>query len=139
MDWIYNFKPFEPPADAVGFVYCIYRNDTCKTYIGKKTLVKSITRPPLKGKTRKRRSKVESDWRTYWGSNKPLQDEVAELGEDKFTRQVLRVCYSKSEMSYYEAKYQFEYDVLLKPEEFYNEWISVKTTRSHLRKLKAED
>ena len=112
-----------------GFVYIIKNLQTDKKYIGKKTLTFKKTKV-VKGK--KKKYTVESDWRDYWGSCEELKEDVKVYGELNFRREILRFCRSKSELSYWEAKYQFEYDVLYKPNEFYNAWIFVKVRRSHL-------
>lgn len=54
------------------------------------------------------------------------------IGNENFRREILRLCKTKSEMSYYEAKYQFETDCLMKPNEYYNGWIAVKVRRNQL-------
>ena len=76
---------------------------------------------------------VDSDWKTYHGSNLELNEQVKANGDGGFTRTILKLCKSKSECSYWEAKYQFEYDVLLS-DEYYNSWISVRVTKKHLTK-----
>lgn len=73
----------------------------------------------------KRRSIVESQWRDYYGSNDIIKGLVAEGYENRFKRRILMLCKDKWDLSYYEAKLQFNYDVLLK-EEFYNGYVSVK-------------
>ena len=65
----------------------------------------------------------------YTEGSEDLKADVAALGEDKFSREILRYCNSKNELSYYEAKYQFEYDVLLDENKWYNGWISVKVRK----------
>lgn len=68
--WTYKNRPVTDD-DAEGyeaFVYIITNNVTGRRYIGKKILLRKVTRKPLKGKTRKRHSKVKSDWETYFGS-----------------------------------------------------------------------
>ena len=85
-----------------------------KKYIGKKFFWKPKILPPLKGKKRKRRSIVESDWKKYYGSNAELQDLVEQSGPDNFNREILKLCKTKGECSYYEMKYQFIFYVLLK-------------------------
>jgi hypothetical protein len=52
-----------------------------------------------------------------------------------FHREILRLCQSKSECSYFEAKLQFQYDVLLS-DEYYNGWIMARCRRAHLKKIK---
>ena len=108
-------------------------------YVGKKLAKFRKTRPPLKGKINKRRSKVESDWRDYWGSSDHLQKDVEKLGEEKFTREILHYCPSRGVASYLEAREQFERRVL-ETDEYYNGIINVRVGGSKLLKeaLKAK-
>lgn len=131
--WTWRGKPYEPAEDHTDFVYRITRLDTGRSYVGKKRLSKAVTRPPLKGRVRKRRSRAESDWRAYWGSNEELQAEVAELGPEAFRREVVRPCRSKTEATYHEARLQLTLDVLLRPDRFYNSFVGCKIHRSHTR------
>ena len=54
----------------------------------------------------------EADWQNYWGSNKPLLEEL-KSGKDKFTREILMICPSKKLLTYWEAAFQIKLDVLL--------------------------
>jgi hypothetical protein len=101
--------------------------------VGKKLAKFKKTRPPLKGRINKRRSKVESDWRDYWGSSDHLLADVAELGEDKFTREILYICNTRGVMSYLEAREQFERRVL-ESDEYYNGIINVRVGGSRILK-----
>ena len=109
----------EIPEDAFGFIYEITNITNSKKYIGKKQMVRKIRRNPLKGKKRKRIDFVESDWKTYTGSSDALNIDIATLGLDQFVFKILKFCGSKFELSYFEAKMQFEKDVLLS-EDYYN-------------------
>ena len=137
MTWIFEEKIIETlPEDVVGFVYMITNQLTGRKYIGKK-LAKfkkiRLKTSRLKNDTKKKskiRYEIDSDWQTYYGSNTVLSEEVKTTGSENFNRQILRYCYSKNELNYWEAKYQFDYGVLL-GNDWYNEWISVK-----VRKLK---
>jgi hypothetical protein len=136
MLWLFENTHVEIlPEDCVGFVYCITNNISGRKYIGKKLSKFSKTTykiVKLKNGTKKRkkiRSKVDSDWQDYYGSSDELKKDVELLGIDKFTREVLKYCKSKTELSYYEAKYQFDNDVLLDKVKWYNAWISVKVRR----------
>ena len=115
-------------GDSYGFVYLITNVVDGKKYVGKKLFWSSKTKMVKK---KKKRFKVESDWASYFGSNKELQEDVERLGHESFTREILRLCRSKGECSYYEAKLQFEKDVLTS-DEYYNSWIMVKVHKNHL-------
>jgi hypothetical protein len=137
MTWYYKDKPFisDMIENNVGFVYEItdLRND--KIYIGKKGLKSRRRLPPLKGKNRRRIKIVETDWQTYYGSSEQVKALVEEFGPDKFYRKIIRLCKTKSEMSYYEAKRQFETDCLLETNKYYNEFIGCKINRRHLIRI----
>ena len=107
------------PENAYGFIYEIVNTTNHKKYIGKKQMVRKIRRNPLKGKKRKRIDYIESDWKTYTGSSDALNSDIASQGIDKFVFKILKFCDSKFELSYFEAKMQFEKDVLLN-EDYYN-------------------
>lgn len=126
MQWTYQGKPVEEiPEGIIGFVYLITNLSNNKKYIGKKLAQFKKTRPPLKGKKRKRRTTVESDWRTYWGSSDKLNADVEQLGTENFTREILYFCSSRAELSYLEAKLQFDRRVL-ETDEYYNGIINVR-------------
>lgn len=115
-----------------GFVYLITNSITGKMYIGKKMLTFKKTKTVKK---KKKKFVVESDWKDYYGSNAELNELVEKQGKHNFKREILRLCKSRAECSYYEAREQFIRDVLLKPEYYYNSWISCRTRREHLKKL----
>ena len=132
MQWTYKGKSIETlPEDCEAFVYLITNTTNNKKYIGKKLAKFKKTRPPLKGKKNKRRSKVESDWKDYWGSSDHLQQDVQELGEDKFTREILYYCESRGIASYLEAREQFERRVL-ETDDYYNGIINVRVGGSKI-------
>jgi len=124
--WYYNDKPVdELPEGTVGFVYLITNLTNNRKYIGKKLASFRKTKPPLKGRKNKRRTTVESDWRTYFGSSDELNIDVEQLGTDNFKREILFYCGSKSELSYVEAREQFNHKVL-ESDEYYNGHIRVR-------------
>jgi hypothetical protein len=132
--WLYKNEPFtEPPEEYQGFVYMIEEKDTNKKYIGKKFFWKPKTLPITKTRKRRVRTRVESDWKDYFGSSKEVQQLVEQKGKSNYNRVILKLCRTKGECSYYEAKMQFEYDVLLR-DDFYNEFIGCKIHSKHLRK-----
>ena len=130
MTWTYQGKEVEElPQDVVGFVYIITNTTNDRQYIGKKLAKFSRSRPPLKGKKNKRRTKVESDWRDYYGSSDELNEDIAQLGKDSFKREILFYCYSKGECSYIEAREQFRHRVL-ESDDWYNGHIRVRVHKS---------
>ena len=131
--WVYNDKEFnETPDEFQGFVYMVTEKDTGKKYSGKKFFWKPKILPITKTRKRRVRTRAESDWREYYGSNKEVQSLVESKGKDNYKREILRLCRTKGECSYYEAKLQFQYDVLLS-DEFYNEFIGCKIHAKHIR------
>ena len=131
--WLFENKEITSDIieNYIGFVYCITNNVTGKKYIGKK-LFKNTRRTKVKGKSRRKITIKESDWKDYWGSNKVLQEDVKTLGEYKFERVILKLCKTKGECNYWEAKYQMQYEVL-ESDSWYNDWIMVKVHRSHIK------
>ena len=139
MIWTYQQQPLEEiPEGYIGFVYLITNLNTGQKYIGKKLAQFKKTRPPLKGKKLKRRTTVESDWRDYWGSSERLQADVNTLGPENFTREILYLCKSKAEMSYLEAREQFERRVL-ETDDYYNGIINVRVGGSNILRQRLEE
>lgn len=126
MSWTYQGKIIEEiPNEYEGFVYLITNLTNNKKYIGKKLAKFKTTKPPLKGKKNKRRGFKESDWKDYWSSSDKLQEDVKTLGEENFTREILYFCKSRAEMSYIEAREQFDRRVL-ETDDYYNGIIDVR-------------
>ena len=136
MSWIYNKEKItnitQLPKQVMGFVYIINHIPSNKSYVGKKFLV--FTRKQKLGKKelkifegqkgRPPKFKIvskESDWKTYWSSNKQLVELVKNEPKENFERIILRFATSKKELTYFETKYQFVYEVLEKPDEFFND------------------
>jgi hypothetical protein len=111
--------------DAFGFIYEICCLPLNKKYIGKKQCVSKIKRKPLKGKTRNRIEQKQSDWKTYTGSSKDLNEDIEKYGKDSFTFTILDWGGSKWELGYKEIKQQIEQDVILS-ESFYNGILNVR-------------
>ena len=125
----------EDIKDNFGFVYLITHNPTGRKYIGKKFFTKAATRQ-VKGKRKKIRK--SSDWEKYWGSNKKLQEEVKLNGEDNYTREILHLCKTRSECSYWETFEIFNRHALMS-DAYYNEWVSCKIRKDHVIKHSTED
>ena len=139
MTWYYQGNPIEQlPENCVGFVYIITNLDNQRQYIGKKlakfSRIKRKTVKLKNGNKRKKkiRSKVESDWQTYYGSSPNLTEDVVKLGTERFHREILYFCSSKAECSYIEAREQFSRRVL-ESDAWYNGHIQCRVHGSHIR------
>lgn len=81
---------------------------------------------------KKKKISISSDWESYWSSSELLKNDVEKFGENNFKRTILKICKTKSECNYWEAYYQFNYEVLLHPDDWYNEWIFVRVRRNQI-------
>ena len=134
MTWYYhNTTVSEIPEGAIGFVYLITNTTNNRKYIGKKLAQFKRSRKPLKGRVNKRRYTVESDWQEYYGSSDALSADVELLGKDKFKREIIFWCASKSELSYIEAREQFAHKVL-ESKDWYNGHIQVRVHQKGILK-----
>ena len=137
ISWTYKGKVVkELPEDCEAFVYLITNLINHKKYVGKKLAKFKTTKNPLKGRKNKRRGTKESDWRTYWGSNSHLVDDVLRLGEHRFTREILHYCPSRGVASYIEAQEQFDRKVL-ETDDYYNGHIRVRIHGSGILREKS--
>jgi Putative endonuclease segE, GIY-YIG domain len=139
MTWLYESKQIEElPHDCVGFVYMITNNTSGRRYIGKKlakfskTTYKVVKLKNGNKKKKKFRSKIDSDWQLYYGSNDQLNKDIEELGSSNFTREILFYCRSKAECSYVEAREQFAHKVL-ESDAWYNGQIVCRIHSSHIK------
>lgn len=129
-DWEYDGVPYTENIDEfIGFVYNIVNINTNRQYIGKKYFYSQKSKI-VKGK--KKRFKIESNWKEYYGSNEELLNDVKEYGSENFKRIILHLCESKAECTYLESKEQFERKVL-ESDDYYNGWIMCRVRQSHLR------
>jgi hypothetical protein len=140
MSWTYqNEIVVTLPEECVGFVYLITNVISGRMYIGKKlakfakTSYKVVKLKNGAKKKKKIRSKIDSDWRDYYGSNLELNVDVLKLGKENFTREILYYCTSKAQCSYIEAREQFTHKVL-ESKDYYNGQISVRVHGSHILK-----
>lgn len=129
--WLYEGKEFEEvPPKIIGFVYRITNTLDGREYIGKKLFTFAKSR---RVKGRRKKTRTESDWREYFGSNKELLADVGLHGRESFIRDILFLCETRGQCNYYEAYLQFSLRVLEHPEKYYNEQIRVRVHRSHLK------
>ena len=139
MSWLFESTLVESlPEDCVGFVYLITNTVSGRKYIGKKlakfskTTVRTVKLKNGTKKKKKIRSKIDSDWQLYYGSNDELKKDIQTLGSEKFIREILYYCTSKAQCSYIEAREQFRHKVL-ESDAYYNGQISVRVHGSHIK------
>jgi hypothetical protein len=135
-NWIYRDKEITSindfNKDVMGFVYATTHIPSGKKYIGKKFLVhtqkRKLGKKELKifegQKGRPPKFKVvskESNWKTYFGSNKQLLELLKTEDKDNFKREILHLCTSKKSLTYQETKFQFCMEVLENPDEYFND------------------
>ena len=129
------------PENCIGFVYKITNIKTGKFYIGKKSLFSNVKKKLTKkelaeysGPGRKPTKKLvtsESNWLDYWGSNKGILQEIKEEGTDNFRKEILKFCFNKKQLTYWEVHFQCVNEVLL-TEKSYNDNVLAKFFRKDL-------
>jgi hypothetical protein len=129
------------PENCVGFVYKITNIKTGKFYIGKKSLYsntkKKLTKKEIaehEGPGRKPSSKrviKESNWLTYWGSNKTILEEIKADGVEDFRKEILKFCFNKKQLTYWEVHFQCVEGVLFS-DKSYNDNVLAKFFRRDL-------
>jgi hypothetical protein len=122
--WTYKGKVFgelDIPNNAIGFIYSMTAIIDGKSvaYIGKKNFFANIKRPlgkkALAVTTDKRLKKyklvIRPDFLNYYSSNAVLKQ--AHKQGVTIKREILKICYSSMELTYYECKYLFCNDCIL--------------------------
>lgn len=141
MTWYYKGEIFEPTEENLkewaGFVYVITDKSNNKKYIGKKFFWSKKTLPPLKGKTRKRRKVVISDWQDYYGSSDYVKQLLLEHGKDNFEREIIHLCKTRGEAGYLEMYEQVTRHALIS-DEYMNGIIQARIHRNHIKNISVE-
>jgi hypothetical protein len=105
--------------EYIGYIYITLHIPTGRQYIGKKNFFHTLNKklgkkelaeiPVTRGKRPSKKSVTkESDWKTYYGSS----TEVKSLPKDEMTRYILKLCKTSKQLTYWETKYLFQYNVL---------------------------
>lgn len=124
----------EDCCKILGFVYEIKNLVTGKMYIGQTKTVDIVKRKytkkqkvedPSIGRKSVYYMLYERDWKNYWGSSGKLKEDIETYGEEQFQRTVLKVCYSKAELRYWETQIQFERNVFIL-DIYYNEEANIR-------------
>jgi hypothetical protein len=131
MSWVYKGEVFNDskiPEGALGFIYEMEAiiDGKAVRYVGKKnfysTTKKKFGVKALANMEDKRAKKytiqVKTNYQNYYSSNKVLQD--AHKAGVIIKRFMVRICFSKTELTYHETKFQFVREVLEK-EEYLNQ------------------
>jgi len=109
-------EKFEP--ESFGFIYLITNIKNNRKYIGKKQLQFKKSRR-LKSRKNRKVSYSESDWKTYTGSCRELNEDIEKYGKENFTFEILMFCKNKWELGYEEIKLQIQNEVI-KNKQYYN-------------------
>jgi len=131
--WLFEGKVItsidDMPEGTYGFIYEVVHIPTKSRYIGKKVLYfernKKLGKKEtealklerkqkgLKGRTPSKKKVIkESDWKTYYGSQKEIKNLVKEGKPGDFSREILQFVPNKKLLTYYETKYLFVREVL---------------------------
>ena len=107
--WTYDGEIFDSDhiQDHFGFVYHLYCRETGRSYIGRKYFWSF-----RKQGGKSRRTKMESDWKRYYGSCPELKRDVDLWGKERFNRVILSLHKTKGECNYEETKQLFLNNVL---------------------------
>ena len=126
------------PKSFIGFIYLIITY-TGKRYIGKKNFYTKRKRKFGKKESTlitDKRKKLwehvikESDWKTYVGSNKELQKDIAK--GVKYDKYIIDYARSKKQLSYKETK-QLYINEVLESDNFYNDNIEGRFFRKDVK------
>lgn len=135
-NWLYENKEINSiedfPTDTFGYIYIVTHVPSGVSYLGKKSLYHNVKRKLTKKElaempvTRGRKVltevvKKESDWKTYFGSAKPILALIKDGKQEEFTRQILQLVPNKKLLTYYECKYMFTHGVLENPDKWFND------------------
>lgn len=148
--WIHKTLPVlsieNMPEKTYGFIYKVTHIPTGKKYIGKKVLYfernKKLGKKELailseerkaqglRGRTPlKKKVTTESDWKTYFGSQKEILTLVKNGKSEDFKREILQYVPDKKQLTYYECKYLFINGVLETRNDYINDNILGKFFR----------
>ena len=142
-NWLYKDKKMECledfPKETYGFIYITIHEPSGKSYLGKKVLYhnvkKKLTKKELAEQTGRGRkpttitTQKESDWKTYYGSAKPILELIKQGKQKDFSRKILCMVNNKKLLTYYECKYLFQLGVLENSDEWINDNILGKFFR----------
>ena len=141
--WLLEGKPYDPkfediPSEYVGFVYRITDTETGEMYIGQKRFRKTKTLPITKTRKRRKRTLVESDWRSYYSSSTTIKENVVAGHTDRYKREILSFGYSKGDLNFLELKEQMDNNVLF-DDTYLNGILNARIHKKHISKNLKEE
>jgi hypothetical protein len=125
--WLYKDKLISTlediPEGVNGFIYITTHTPTGKKYLGKKSLYHTLNKklgkkelleqPTTRGRTKTTKQITkESDWKTYYGSEESIKKLIKDGKSHELSREIIHFTSTKKQLTYFECKYQFIYDVL---------------------------
>ena len=135
INWFYQGKEIKSINDcepnALGFIYEITNLSNNKRYLGRKT----IRKPNYTSGINKGKSKGNYVFTTYCGSSKSLLEDIKR--GNTYKKEIIRWCYSKAELTYYESQAIYCSDSLIR-EDFYNFWCKSTVYSRHLNSAKKD-
>lgn len=135
INWFYQGKEIKSindcEPDALGFIYEITNLSNNKKYLGRKT----IRKPNYTSGVNKGKSKGNYVFTTYCGSSKSLLEDIK--SGNTYKKEIIRWCYSKAELTYYESQAIYCSDSLIR-EDFYNFWCKSTVYSRHLNSAKKD-
>ena len=135
INWFFQGKEIKSINDcepnALGFIYEITNLSNNKKYLGRKT----IRKPNYTSGVNKGKSKGNYVFTTYCGSSKSLLEDIK--SGDTYKKEIIRWCYSKAELTYYESQAIYCSDSLIR-EDFYNFWCKSTVYSRHLNSAKKD-
>ena len=139
-----NYQPWEymgsPVTDEMalpdryeGFVYIMTHKPSGKRYIGKKSFVSVRKLKP----TDKKKTRIESNWKSYFSSSDDIKEYVQGDSKKDWKREIIYLCEKMKYANYLEVKLQFAYGVL-ESDEWFNSNINGLFYSHWLKDIKTE-
>ncbi len=107
---------YDEPLDVdkwFGFIYCITNLENKRCYIGRKQFHYYLKKK-VKGRKNRKHTKVNSNWKTYTGSNKKLNEHIEEQGIENFKFEILTLHTTRGSLHYAEVETLVKKDTLRK-------------------------
>lgn len=137
--WYYKDEIFSShhfDESCFGFIYIIEEISTGKIYVGQKQLWTSKTKTVNK---KKKKIKVENDWRDYYSSSAYINEKVNSEGNKDFKRNVLFLIGSNGMLNWVEMILQVDLRMLENQEKYINGFVGGRIATLHVKPEKIID